>query len=60
MTRLTVALALALATIAAVPASAAPSDNRAAVQSHTQGEHTCGFQGFEYDASGAPVGPYCH
>ena len=45
ITKITLALALAFATIAAVPASAEP--------------HTCGSPSFQYDSSGAPVGPYC-
>jgi hypothetical protein len=45
LTKMTLALALALA-IMAVPASAGPS--------------TCGSETFQYDSSGATVGPYCH
>jgi hypothetical protein len=44
-------LALLLAALASVPASAAPRGDT---------EHTCGYQGYEYDSSGATVGPYCH
>ena len=40
------ALALALAVIQAAPASAGP--------------RTCGSSTFQYDSSGATVGPYCH
>jgi hypothetical protein len=40
------ALALAFVVIQAVPASAGP--------------RTCGFSTFQYDSSGATVGPYCH
>jgi len=40
------ALAFAFAVIQAVPASAGPS--------------TCGSSTFQYDSSGATVGPYCH
>jgi hypothetical protein len=39
MTKITLALALAFAAIAAVPASAAP--------------HTCGYTTFQYDSTGA-------
>jgi hypothetical protein len=46
LTKMTLALALALAVIQAVPASAGPS--------------TCGSETFQYDSSGATVGPYCH
>jgi hypothetical protein len=45
ITKITLALALAFAAIAVVPASAAP--------------HTCGTVGYQYDSSGATVGPYC-
>jgi len=45
MTKITLALALAFAAISAVPASAEP--------------HTCGSTAFQYDSSGATVGPYC-
>ena len=51
MSKIIPALALALAVMAAVPESAAPRGDS---------EHTCGYQGFEYDSSGATVGPYCH
>ena len=51
MTKIVTALALALAVMAAVPASAAPRGDT---------EHTCGYPGCEYDSSGATVGPYCH
>ena len=40
------ALALAFVVIQAVPASAGP--------------RTCGASTFQYDSSGATVGPYCH
>lgn len=40
------ALALAFVVIQAVPASAGP--------------RTCGSGTFQYDSSGATVGPYCH
>ena len=46
MTKITLALALAFAVMATVPASAEP--------------HTCGSVGFQYDSSGATEGPYCH
>jgi hypothetical protein len=46
LTKITVALALAFAAIYAVPASAGPT--------------TCGSSTFQYDSSGATVGPYCH
>ena len=45
-TKVILALALAFAVIQAVPASAGPS--------------TCGSSTFQYDSSGATVGPYCH
>jgi len=45
-TKIALALALAFAVIQAVPASAGPS--------------TCGYSTFQYDSSGATVGPYCH
>ena len=51
MTKVITALALALAVMSAVPASAAPRGDT---------EHTCGHQGYEYDSSDATVGPYCH
>src|SRR5262249_37842098 len=51
MTKIVTALALALAVMAAVPASAAPRGDT---------EHTCGYPGYEYDSSGATVGPYYH
>ena len=44
LTRITLALALAIGF--AVSASADP--------------RTCGFSAFQYDSSGATVGPYCH
>jgi hypothetical protein len=40
------ALAFAFAVIQVVPASAGP--------------RTCGSSTFQYDSSGATVGPYCH
>ena len=40
------ALALAFVVIQAAPASAGP--------------RTCGSSTFQYDSSGATVGPYCH
>jgi hypothetical protein len=46
LTQITLALAFAFAVIQAVPASAGPS--------------TCGSSTFQYDSSGATVGPYCH
>jgi hypothetical protein len=46
LTKITLALALALAVMQVVPASAGPS--------------TCGSETFQYDSSGATVGPYCH
>ena len=45
-TKAILALALAFAIIQAVPASAGPT--------------TCGSSTFQYDSSGATVGPYCH
>jgi hypothetical protein len=45
ITRITLALALVFAAMATVPASAGP--------------RTCGSQTFQYDNSGATVGPYC-
>jgi hypothetical protein len=45
ITRITLALALVLAAIAAVPASAGP--------------RTCGHQTFQYDSSGTTTGRYC-
>jgi hypothetical protein len=45
ITRITLALALVFAALATVPASAGP--------------RTCGSQTFQYDNSGATVGPYC-
>jgi hypothetical protein len=45
LTKITLALAFAFAIIQAVPASAGPG--------------TCGSSTFQYDSSGAPVGPYC-
>ena len=45
LTKITLALALAFAVIQGVPASAGP--------------RTCGFSTFQYDSSGATVGPYC-
>jgi hypothetical protein len=46
LTQITLTLAFAFAVIQAVPASAGPS--------------TCGSSTFQYDTSGATVGPYCH
>ena len=46
LTKITLALAFAFAVMQAVPASAGPT--------------TCGFGMFQYDSSGATVGPYCH
>lgn len=46
LTKTTLALALAFAIIQAVAASAGPT--------------TCGADTFQYDSSGATVGPYCH
>jgi hypothetical protein len=45
MTKITLALALAFTVMTAVAASAAP--------------RTCGYTDFQYDSSGATVGPYC-
>jgi hypothetical protein len=45
LTKITLALALALATVYAVPASAAPT--------------TCGHSTVQYDSSGTWTGPYC-
>jgi hypothetical protein len=61
MTKVTLAVALALTALAAAPASAAPPryDNSDR-QGTSDTEHTCGFPGLEYDASGVPKGPYCH
>ena len=56
MTRLLLVLAVALATMSAVPASA-QIYNGLGTLGH---EHTCGSAYLEYDSSGAPTGPYCH
>jgi hypothetical protein len=45
LTKITLALALAFATIYAVPASAGP--------------RTCGSNTMQYDSSGTWTGPYC-
>jgi hypothetical protein len=45
LTKITLALALALAAVYAVPASAAPT--------------TCGHSTVQYDSSGTWTGPYC-
>jgi len=45
MTKITLALAVVFAVATAIPASAAP--------------RTCGYTDFQYDSSGATVGPYC-
>jgi hypothetical protein len=45
LTKITLALALALAAVYAVPASAAPT--------------TCGHNTVQYDSSGTWTGPYC-
>jgi len=45
MTKITLALALVFAAMSVVPASAEP--------------HTCGYPTYQYDSSGATVGPYC-
>ena len=45
-TKIILALAFAFTVIRAVPASAGPT--------------TCGSSTFQYDSSGATVGPYCH
>lgn len=45
-TKISLALALVLAAFQAAPAAAGPS--------------TCGYSSFQYDSSGATVGPYCH
>jgi hypothetical protein len=45
-TKIALALAFAFAVIQAVPAAAGPT--------------TCGSDTFQYDSSGATVGPYCH
>ena len=46
LTRIAFTLGLAFAVIQAVPASAGPA--------------TCGYDTFQYDSSGATIGPYCH
>ncbi|MGA7010861.1 MAG: hypothetical protein WBZ16_00740 [Pseudolabrys sp.] len=46
LTKITLTLAFVFAAIQAVPASAGPT--------------TCGSSTFQYDSSGATVGPYCH
>ena len=46
LTRTVLALAFAFAVIQAAPAFAGP--------------RTCGSSTFQYDSSGATVGPYCH
>jgi hypothetical protein len=46
LTKIALALALAFAVSYAVSASAGPS--------------TCGSSTYQYDSSGATVGPYCH
>jgi hypothetical protein len=51
MRKIVSVLVIALAAMAAVPTSAAPRGDT---------EHTCGYQGYEYDSSGTTVGPYCH
>jgi hypothetical protein len=53
ITRITLALALVFAALATVPASAQSRPN------HADHERTCGSQTFQYDTSGATVGPYC-
>jgi len=45
LTKVTLAFALALAAVYAVPASAAPT--------------TCGHGAIQYDSSGTWTGPYC-
>jgi hypothetical protein len=46
LSRIALALALALAGVYAAPATAGP--------------RTCGFNVMIYDSSGSPTGPYCH
>jgi hypothetical protein len=46
LTKIALALAFACAVSYGVPASAGPT--------------TCGSSTFQYDSSGATVGPYCH
>jgi len=46
LTKITLALAFLFAVIQVVLASAGPT--------------TCGSSTFQYDSSGATVGPYCH
>jgi len=45
MTKIALALAVVFAVATTIPASAAP--------------RTCGYTDFQYDSSGATVGPYC-
>jgi hypothetical protein len=54
ITRITLALALAFAALATVPASAQTRGHE-----DTSNPRTCGYQTFQYDSSGATVGPYC-
>jgi hypothetical protein len=53
-TKITLALALVLAGLATVPASA-----QSRGQYPTDNERTCGYQTYQYDSSGATTGPYC-
>ena len=46
LSKITLALALALVVSYAIPASAGP--------------RTCGYSTFQYDSSGATSGPYCN
>jgi hypothetical protein len=46
LSKITLALAFAFAVMHALPAAAGPA--------------TCGYSTFQYDSSGATVGPYCH
>jgi hypothetical protein len=52
MTRIALALALTFAALATVPASAQTHEG-------ASNPRTCGYQNFQYDSSGATVGPYC-
>jgi hypothetical protein len=53
-TRITLALALVLSSLAVVPASARPHGSYS-----SDNERTCGYQTFQYDSSGTTTGPYC-
>ena len=52
ITRIALALALTFTALATVPASAQ-------TRNHEDNARTCGYQTFQYDSSGATVGPYC-